>query len=365
MNDFSLEYPDPEKIRAAVSATQALNEAQRVLMQTAAEAGRVLGQSDKQLSQTTKSVGNLRDTIQAAQIGSALEAVGRTAQLQAQVVGKSLQQQAGAIASHYQGLASGLERLMGASARRAQQDMERRRKASEGLIREREEEIVTLQALEAQASGTRRQNIQQEIALREAATAQEKQRIQSLEAEQRKAALQAARRQRDMAVFGSVVDTARAILQALANDTIPFTLRFATAAAAGATGALQLAAIRAQPLPQFRHGGPVDGLLKGPRHRQGGIPLEAEGGEWVFSREKTRQFRPLFEAIQAGKLKPVSHLSPNEGVARGGPPGDMAALATALSNLKQVHVHVDEKGFRIAEQAAHSRTIYLNNRYRS
>lgn len=50
---------------------------------------------------------------------------------------------------------------------------------------------------------------------------------------------------------------------------------------------------------QMKEGGEVKyGLLKGKRHFQGGIPIEAEGGEWFFSRDRTQKYRPLFEAIQ-------------------------------------------------------------------
>jgi hypothetical protein len=56
---------------------------------------------------------------------------------------------------------------------------------------------------------------------------------------------------------------------------------------------------KAKDATQMAEGGEVGfGLLKGRRHSQGGIPIEAEGGEWFFSRQKSQKYHPLFEAIQ-------------------------------------------------------------------
>jgi hypothetical protein len=92
------------------------------------------------------------------------------------------------------------------------------------------------------------------------------------------------------------INTAEAIVKTLA--TYGFTPLAAIAiAGAIAVGEVQKATVRAQPVPKFEDGGKV---LKGKSHRQGGILIEAEGGERIFSKEKTKQYEPLFKSIQEG-----------------------------------------------------------------
>lgn len=344
------------------AATQALSAAQQQLLRDTQAASQALKDSQQQLTATRQGVAGLRESLQAAKIGAALADVARTAQVQTELVGKSLTGQASAIASHFQQLSSGLQRLMQAGARSQTQQLQRQRKESAQYVADQQAALSTLSAAERRASGERQLQLRQEMALRQSEIAQQQTRMQSLEAMQRQQAVQQAKRQRGIALLGAVVDTSRAIMQALSNDTIPFSFRWPNAAAAAAMGALQLATIKAQPLPQFRHGGEVaPGLLRGPRHSKGGIPIEAEGGEWIFSREKTQQFRPLFEAIQTGKVQPQQLQGTPNSPAR---TPDLAPLADALRNLKQVHVNLDAKGFRVAEQTAQHKTTYLNSRYR-
>jgi hypothetical protein len=47
---------------------------------------------------------------------------------------------------------------------------------------------------------------------------------------------------------------------------------------------------------QMAEGGRA-GLLRGPRHSQGGIPIEAEGGEWFINRKSSIKYSPLLDAI--------------------------------------------------------------------
>ncbi len=54
---------------------------------------------------------------------------------------------------------------------------------------------------------------------------------------------------------------------------------------------------------QMEQGGEAHyGLLKGKRHSQGGIPIEAEDGEFFVNRRSTEKYRPLLEAINNDKL---------------------------------------------------------------
>ncbi len=92
------------------------------------------------------------------------------------------------------------------------------------------------------------------------------------------------------------ISTAEAIVKTLA--TYGFTpLAAVGIAAAIATGEIQKAIVRSQPVPKFEKGGKV---LKGKSHREGGILIEAEGGERIFSKKTTKQYEPLFKSIQDG-----------------------------------------------------------------
>jgi hypothetical protein len=92
------------------------------------------------------------------------------------------------------------------------------------------------------------------------------------------------------------ISTAEAVVKTLA--TYGFTpLAAVGIAAAIATGEIQKAIVRSQPVPKFEKGGKV---LKGKSHREGGILIEAEGGERIFSRKTTKQYEPLFKSIQEG-----------------------------------------------------------------
>ena len=93
------------------------------------------------------------------------------------------------------------------------------------------------------------------------------------------------------ALFEVAINTAAAVAKNLKNPTlIPFVV---------ALGAIQAATIAATPIPKFEKGG----LVKGPRHSQGGVLAELEGDEYITNRKATKRNRPLLEAINQGKEK--------------------------------------------------------------
>ena len=57
-------------------------------------------------------------------------------------------------------------------------------------------------------------------------------------------------------------------------------------------GAIQTATILAQPLPKAR-----EGLIVGNTHEQGGVVINAEGGERIVAREPQRAFPELLNLI--------------------------------------------------------------------
>jgi len=100
----------------------------------------------------------------------------------------------------------------------------------------------------------------------------------------------------------AIINAALAVTSAL---TLPPPAGFIAAGLAAALAAVEIATINAQ---QFKHGGLVSpvmangGLLSGPSHAGGGIPIEAEGGEFVINKRATEAFLPLLELINASTL---------------------------------------------------------------
>lgn len=98
-----------------------------------------------------------------------------------------------------------------------------------------------------------------------------------------------AKREKAKSIFDVIINTAVNIAESFPN---PFLM-----ALAGAVGAAQLAIIAATPIPSFKEGGKVEtgGKLKGPSHKEGGIPIEAEGGEYIIKKSVVK--KPGIEQI--------------------------------------------------------------------
>ena len=122
---------------------------------------------------------------------------------------------------------------------------------------------------------------------------------EDLDKEKAKIARRQAIRERVMSSFQIAINTAKAIMGIWADfPKIDFGVSASLASAmVAATGAAQVAAVWAAPLPKASKGM----LLEGPSHSFGGIKLEAEGGEAVINKRSTSMFKPLLSAInQAG-----------------------------------------------------------------
>ncbi|MDR1544945.1 MAG: hypothetical protein LBS50_11210, partial [Prevotellaceae bacterium] len=117
-------------------------------------------------------------------------------------------------------------------------------------------------------------------------------------------AIKQAKREKAMNIFSALLNTAGAIMKAISQfGPPPSPMGIVGIAAAAVLGGIQLATIAATPLPQAARGM----LLKGKSHAQGGIPIEAEGGEAIINRRSTAMFAPLLSAInQAGGGVPFS-----------------------------------------------------------
>ena len=113
----------------------------------------------------------------------------------------------------------------------------------------------------------------------------------------------AAQSSKDAALFQAVIGTAQAVINALATPNVPFPIAAGFAALAGVVGAIQIAAIATQPLPQFAEGG----IVTGKSHKHGGVHIEAEGGEFITSVKQTKKHRDLLDAINKGLADQYIH----------------------------------------------------------
>lgn len=111
------------------------------------------------------------------------------------------------------------------------------------------------------------------------------QSAQELDKKKRKIAHDQAVREKELNIFKAIVNTASAVIAALPNVALSI--------AAGIAGGIELATIIATPVPKASRGL----LLRGPSHAQGGIPIEAEGGEAIINKRSTALFRPILSAI--------------------------------------------------------------------
>ena len=103
--------------------------------------------------------------------------------------------------------------------------------------------------------------------------------------EQAKIAREQAIREKTMAMFEIAINTAAAIVKSLPN--IPLAI------AVGALGAVQLAAVAAQPLPKAEKGM----YIQGASHANGGVAIEAEGGEVIMTKGAVGLFGPTLSAM--------------------------------------------------------------------
>jgi hypothetical protein len=110
-----------------------------------------------------------------------------------------------------------------------------------------------------------------------------------------------------LGIFNVITNTAVAVTKALPN--------YALAAAVAVTGALQAALIASQPLPaipKFEKGGAVpllggnirtDGGIIGRSHRQGGVLIEAEGGEYITNKIASQKYADELKAANNFRLE--------------------------------------------------------------
>ncbi len=102
---------------------------------------------------------------------------------------------------------------------------------------------------------------------------------------------QQAIRERALAIFQVGISTAQGIMSAVATSWATGGLPWSAYVAA--MGAVQVAAILAEPLPTAATGG----LIVGNSHANGGVILEAEGGEVIINKKSAEMFPSLLSDI--------------------------------------------------------------------
>jgi len=131
------------------------------------------------------------------------------------------------------------------------------------------------------------------------------------------------------AVSGIAINTALGIGKTLENLGLPAAIPFMALAAA--LGAIQLGTILAQKPPNFGKGGPIDG----PMHAQGGVHINAEGGEFMLQRSAVAQLGlPYLKALNEGKVG-----------TDGGNATEYDKFIKALQSQTQNYNIWDERGF--------------------
>jgi hypothetical protein len=100
-----------------------------------------------------------------------------------------------------------------------------------------------------------------------------------------------ARQDKALALFEIGINTATAVIKAIAASPKTFGLPFSAFAAAA--GLAQAAVVAAKPLPKFEKGGLIGGRL----HSQGGTLIEAEQGEYMVNRRQSAKHRRELDAM--------------------------------------------------------------------
>lgn len=106
-----------------------------------------------------------------------------------------------------------------------------------------------------------------------------------LDKKKAKIAREQAAREKVLKAFDIIINTAANIVKAGINLPLQILM--------GITGAAQLAAVMAAPLPKAAKGK----YIQGNSHAQGGTMIEAEGGEVIINKASTAQYLPLLSAI--------------------------------------------------------------------
>lgn len=189
-------------------------------------------------------------------------------------------------------------------------------------------------------------------------------RNKRIDAEEKKLKREAAQRDKNIAIFNAVINTAAAVTKALPNLVL--------AGIAAALGAAQIAIIAARPIPKFKGG--KKNRYEGPGviGEAGPEIFEHDGKRYVAYKEtlvwlgkedkvytptETKRMLPSVDK-QLIKHQPAETYAPND--------IDYEALGKAVGkHVKFPGINVDENGFKVWQQEGLSRKNYMDKYYSS
>lgn len=178
-----------------------------------------------------------------------------------------------------------------------------------------------------------------------------------------------------IAIFTIAINTARAVSEYIGG--LPGTA--ALMAIAIATGAIEAAAVAAQPLPEipkFEKGGAValaggridNGYLIGRSHREGGILIEAQGQEYIWDEQTTAKHGDIIQAAHENRIedlmmhKYVVPIMKNKMKADSDSYDDWLLRATIKNGQKADKKNAEYIADKVSESV--NSAIYNQNRYR-
>lgn len=189
-------------------------------------------------------------------------------------------------------------------------------------------------------------------------------RNKRIDAEEKKLKREQAQRDKNIAIFNAVINTAAAVTKALPNLIL--------AGIAAALGAAQIAIIAARPIPKFKGG---------KKNRYTGPGIIGEDGAEIFEHDGKRYVAHKETLVWLGKDDKVytpqetkrmlprvdrELLKPQYAETFIGNDIDYDALGKAVGkHVKVPGVTVDENGFKVWQQEGLSRTNYMNKYYSS
>jgi hypothetical protein len=196
-------------------------------------------------------------------------------------------------------------------------------------------------------------------------------RNKRIDAEEKKLRREAAQRDKALAIFNSIINTARAVTAALTSvpPNVPLAI------AVGIIGAAQTAIIAARPIPKFKVG--KKGNYQGPGiiGEDGAEILEQSGKRYlaqketlvwlgkqdkVYTPQETKRMLPGVDR-ELMKQQPSDNAMDADRFA-----GKVAeAVADVIREMPQTNLTVDNNGFQVSVQEGMSKKIYMDKYYSS
>ncbi len=198
-----------------------------------------------------------------------------------------------------------------------------------------------------------------------------KKRNKRIEAEEKKLKREQAIREKNLALFNAVINTAQAVTAALASAPPPFNVILAGISAA--LGLAQIAIINNRPLPKFAKG--KKDKYEGPGEiGEAGAELMEHNGQLYLAKKRTLVWLGKDDKVYnptetKEMLMPVVDKQIMQWQAPVQKQPDMkqmaAELAKEIKKMPGMNLSVDEHGFKVWVQEGQSRKNYMDKRYSS